>query len=165
MEMGVDAITMVGILPGTAVGMGLSLGVRQSEWSFALEGRGFLSLAEKIDVAPVATSAFVAAAVACPRLGPFFGCVLAEVGTWRFVAKEPGEFNLDESPFLALAVRLGAEWPLSSRLSIHGYAEGIIPAWAATLRRGVSEASVSKRVLWTPLPVGVAFGVGLTVTY
>jgi hypothetical protein len=166
MDIGVGAVTAAGMMPGVAVGMGLSLGVRQSDWSFALEGRGFASLAREIKSVPIATSAFVAAAVVCPRFRPFLGCMLAEVGTWRFVPQEPrGDITPRDAPFLAFATRLGGEWSLSERLSVHGYAEGIVPAWAATLRRGGNGASTSERVLWTPLPVGVAFAVGLTATY
>jgi hypothetical protein len=165
MDVGLGAVTAYGILPGVAVGMGLSLGVRQSDWSFALEGRGFGSLSHKIDNVPIATTAFVAAAVVCPRFRPFFGCVLAEIGTWRFVSEGAVNVIPLESPFLAFAARAGGEWALSDRLSVHGYAEGSVPAWAATLRRDESGASTSERVLWTPRPVGVAFAVGLVATY
>jgi hypothetical protein len=166
MDMGVGAVMAHGILPGVAAGMELSLGVRQSDWSFALEGRGLGSLGQEVGDALVTTSAFVAAAVVCPRIRPFFGCVLAEVGTWRFDAgDETTQFDPGEAPFLAFAARLGGDWPLSERLSLHGYAEGILPAWAAKLRRGENGTSTSERVLWTPLPVGAAFAVGLTATY
>jgi hypothetical protein len=131
----------------------------------ASEGRGFASLAEKVDNIPVATSAFVAAAAVCPHFHPFFACVLAEVGTWRFDARyELNQLDPDEAPFLAFAARLGGDWPLSESLSLHGYAEGILPAWAVKLRRDGRGASTSERAIWTPLPVGAAFAVGLTVT-
>lgn len=138
---GVKAARSMGGLEAAATGTaGRRSQTRTSRWTLRCQGSR--------------CSSSVAAAVVCPRFRPLFGCVLAKVSTWRFVPEKAREnISPREAPFLAFAARFGGEWSLFERLSVHAYAEGIVPAGATTMRRRPSGFSTSDRVLWTPPPV------------
>jgi hypothetical protein len=56
-EVGLGATAGLGITPGIAAGTTLAVGVRWSDWSVAVEGRGLVSLAKEVEGMTLGTTA------------------------------------------------------------------------------------------------------------
>ncbi|WP_441288396.1 hypothetical protein ACSRUE_41595 [Sorangium sp. KYC3313] len=164
LEAGLGATLGLGITPGMAAGMTLSAGARWSEWSVAVEGRGFVALAQEVEAVPVGTRAFTAATVACYRGRLLFGCGLATLGAVRFTPRDPWTMRSRSDVLFGFGARLGAEWPLSGRWSVLGYAEATWIVDDAGLRRRPYDRATPGAVFWTSPPLGGVFGLGITAT-
>jgi hypothetical protein len=166
LEGGVSAVVAFGITPGTAGGMALSIGARSSDWSLGLEARTLGAFSEEMDDVPIATSVFTAAAVGCLHHRLLFACGLAEVGAYRFTAETLVDVGPRDDPLVALAARVGGEWPLSARLFMRGYIDVVEPIRAkAALRRLPHGSTTSARTLWASPPAGIALGLNFTASY
>ncbi|WP_437716301.1 hypothetical protein WMF45_07700 [Sorangium sp. So ce448] len=165
LEAGLGATLGLGITPGAAAGMTLAVGVRRSEWSVAVEGRGLVALAQEVGLVPVGTRAFTAATVACYRGRLLLGCGLATLGAVRFTPRDPWTMRSRSDVLFGFGARLGAEWPLSGRWSVLGYAETTWIVDDAALRRRPYDRATPATVIWTSPPLGTAFGLGITAAY
>ncbi|MGK4007903.1 hypothetical protein WMF31_35130 [Sorangium sp. So ce1036] len=165
LEAGLGAILGLGLTPGAAAGMTLAVGVRRSDWSIALEGRGLVSLAQEEAGVSLGTRAYTTASIACLRGRRLFGCGVATLGVVRFVPKIPWNIISPTQPTLGLGTRLGSEWPLSDRWSAHGYAEVVWIVADAVLRRRVESSDTPGPLTWSSPPLGAAIGVGVTTAY
>ncbi|WP_437971477.1 hypothetical protein WMF04_20170 [Sorangium sp. So ce260] len=165
LEAGLGATLGLGITPGAAAGMTLSLGVRWSDWSVAMEGRGLVSLAHEVEAVPLRTSAFTAAAVACLRGRRLFGCGVATAGVVRFVPRDPWNLVLRDDAMFHFGARLGSDWPLSDRWSAYGFAEATVVAADAVLRRQGDPHESPGALTWSSPPLTAAVGLGITATY
>ncbi|WP_437641383.1 hypothetical protein [Sorangium sp. So ce854] len=164
-EVGLGATVGLGITPGVAAGTTLAVGVRWSDWSVAVEGRGLVSLAKEVEGLPLGMTAFSAATVACLRGRHLFGCGLATLGAVRFVPEDPWNMHLRSKALVGVGVRLGCAWRLSDRWSVNGHAEAIWIAEDAVLRRQVDPAVTPPPLYWTSPPLGAALGLGVTASY
>ncbi|WP_438020911.1 hypothetical protein WMF18_18410 [Sorangium sp. So ce315] len=164
-EAGLGAAVALGITPGVAAGTTLALGVRWSDWSVAVEGRGLVSLAKEVEGLPLGMTAFSAATVACLHGPHLFGCGLATLGAVRFVPEDPWNMRLRSKALVGVGVRLGCAWRLSDRWSVHGHAEAIWIAEDAVLRRQVDPTVAPPPLYWTSPPLGAALGLGVTASY
>ncbi|AUX44302.1 hypothetical protein SOCE26_057660 [Sorangium cellulosum] len=165
LEAGLGATLGLGITPGAAAGMTLAVGVRRSDWSVALEGRGLVSLAREVEGTLLDTTAFTAAALACYRGGPVFGCGLATVGAVRFTPRDPWTMSPRSDALFGFGARLGAEWPLAGRWSARAYAEATWIVNEAVVMRVAHDSATPAPLYWTSSPLGAAFGLGVTATY
>jgi hypothetical protein len=166
MEAELGAVVAFGVTPGIAAGPMLSVKRRWSEVvSAGVEARGLASLSSEVEDIPVATSVFTVAAVLCLHRRPVFGCGLAELGAYRFVPEAPNTIRQSTHPLLAVAARLGVEWPLSGNLAAHGTLDVIRSVADADLSLDPHRGPTSSRSLWASLPVGVALGFGLATTF
>ncbi|KYF63077.1 hypothetical protein BE11_32435 [Sorangium cellulosum] len=145
--------------------MTLSFGVRRSDWSIAVEGRGVVSLAQEVEGILMGTTGFTAATLACYRGGPLFGCGLATLGAVRFSARDPWTMAARSDSVFGLGVRLGTEWPLSRRWSVQGYAEATWMVNEAAFTRVTHDSATPAPLRWTSSPLGAAFGLGVTTSY
>ncbi|XXT24333.1 hypothetical protein WME94_22625 [Sorangium sp. So ce429] len=164
-EAGLGATVGLGSTPGIAAGTTLALGVRWSDWSVAVEGRGLVSLAKEVNGMPLGTTAFTAATVACLRGRHLFGCGLATLGAVRFVPEDSLDMRVRRKTLLGVGARLGSAWRLSDRWSVHGHAEAIWIVEDVSLRRQVDHAATSAPLYWTSPPLGAALGLGVTASY
>ncbi|WP_437925123.1 hypothetical protein WMF37_39755 [Sorangium sp. So ce291] len=165
LEAGLGAILGLGITPGAAAGMTLSLGVRRSDWSIAVEGRGLVALAQEVEAMPVRIRAFTAAAVACHRSQYLFGCAVTTAGVVRFVPRDPWTISSPSQPMVGFGPRLGSAWPLSDRWSAYAYGEAIWIVADAVLRRQKEGNGSLPALSWSSPPAGAALGFGVTATY
>ncbi|WP_044964210.1 MULTISPECIES: hypothetical protein [Sorangium] len=165
LEAGLGATLGLGITPGAAAGMTLAVGIRRSEWSVAVEGRGLVSLEQAVKGMFVDPTAFTAATVGCYRGRLLFGCGLATLGAVRFTPRTPWTMGSRSDTILSFGGRLGAEWPLSSGWSVLGYAEATWIVNDAVLRRGAYDTATPAPLEWTSPPIGTAFGLGITAAY
>ncbi|WP_434046811.1 MULTISPECIES: hypothetical protein [Sorangium] len=165
LEAGLGASLGLGITPGVATGMTLSFGVRRSDWSIAVEGRGLVSLAQEVECTPLGTTAVSAATLACYRGGPLFGCGLATLGAVRFSARDPWTMTARSDSVFGLGARFGSEWPLSRRWSVQGYAEATWMVNEAAFTRVTHASATPAPLRWTSSPLGAAFGLGVTTNY
>ncbi|MDC0681723.1 hypothetical protein [Sorangium atrum] len=165
LEAGLGATLGLGITPGAAAGMTMSVGVRRPDWSVAVEGRGLVSLAKEVEGMRLGTTAFTAATVTCLRGRHLFGCGLATLGAVRFVPEDPWNMRVRSTALFGIGARFGSAWRLSDRWSVHGYAEAIWIVEDALLRRQVDHAVTPAPLYWTSPPLGAAFGLGVTATY
>ncbi|KYF67585.1 hypothetical protein BE04_37330 [Sorangium cellulosum] len=145
--------------------MTLSFGVRRSDWSIAVEGRGLVSLAQGVEGVLVGTTGFAAVTLACYRGGPLFGCGIATLGAVRFSPRDPWTMTSRSDSVFGLGARLGAEWPLSRRWSVQGYAEAIWMVNEAAFTRVTHDSATPAPLRWTSSPLGSVFGLGVTATY
>ncbi|AUX33524.1 MULTISPECIES: hypothetical protein [Sorangium] len=164
-EAGLGATLGLGITPGPAAGMTLSFGVRRSDWSIAVEGRGLVSLAPEVEAMPLGKRAFTAAALACHRGRTLFACGVVTAGVVRFVPRDPWNVLSPTQPLLGIGPRLGAGWPLSDRWSASTYAEAVWIVADAVLRRQKDGREPPAPVSWSSPAIGAAFGFGVTATY
>ncbi|KYF68385.1 hypothetical protein BE15_24910 [Sorangium cellulosum] len=164
-EAGLGATVGLGITPGVAAGTTLALGVRWSDWSVAVEGRGLVSLAKEVEGLPLGMTAFTATTVGCLRGRHLFGCGLATLGAVRFVPEDPWNMRLRSKALVGVGIRLGCAWRLSDRWSVNGHAEAIWIAEDAVLRRHVDPAVTPPPLYWTSPPLGAALGLGVTASY
>ncbi|WP_437311693.1 hypothetical protein [Sorangium sp. So ce388] len=164
-EAGLGATVGLGITPGIAAGTTLVLGVRWSDWSVAVEGRGLVSLAQEVKGMPLETRAFTAATVACLRGRHLFGCGLATLGAVRFVPEDSLNMRVRRKTLVGVGARLGSAWRLSDRWSVHGHAEAIWIVEDVLLRRQVDHAATSAPLYWKSPPLGAALGLGVTASY
>ncbi|KYF79134.1 hypothetical protein BE11_15060 [Sorangium cellulosum] len=164
-EAALGATMGLGITPGVAAGTTLALGVRWSDWSVALEGRGLVSLAKEVEGLPLGMTAFTATTVGCLRGRHLFGCGLATLGAVRFVPEDPWNMRLRSKALVGVGIRLGCAWRLSDRWSVNGHAEAIWIAEDAVLRRHVDPAVTPPPLYWTSPPLGAALGLGVTASY
>ncbi|MGK3959542.1 hypothetical protein WMF38_41665 [Sorangium sp. So ce118] len=165
LEAGLGAILGLGITPGAAAGMTLSLGVRRPDWSIAVEGRGLAALAQEVEAMPFGIRAFTAAAVACHR-GPYlFGCGVATAGVVRFVPRDPWTISSPSQPMVGFGPRLGSAWPLSDRWSAYAYGEAVWIVADAVLRREKDGSESLPALSWASPPVSAALGFGVTAMY
>ncbi|WP_438028508.1 hypothetical protein [Sorangium sp. So ce233] len=165
LEAGLGATLGLGIAPGAAAGMTLSLGVRRSGWSVAIEGRGLVSLAQEVKEMAISTRAFTATGVGCLHGRHLFGCGVASVGFVRFVPRHPWDMTLRDDALFSAGARLGSDWPLSDRWSAHGYAEATAIVADAVLRRQGERREAAGSLTWSSPPVGAALGLGIKATY
>jgi hypothetical protein len=165
LEAGLGAILGLGLTPGAAAGMTLAVGVRRSDWSIALEGRGLVSLAQEEAGVSLGTRAYTTASIACLRGRRLFGCGVATLGVVRFVPDVPWNIISPTQPTLGFGTRLGSEWPLSDRWSAHGYAEVVWIVADAVLRRRGDSSDTPGPLIWSSPPLGAAIGVGVTTAY
>ncbi|AUX42412.1 hypothetical protein SOCE26_038430 [Sorangium cellulosum] len=165
LEAGLGATLGLGIIPGVATGMTLSLGVRRSDWSIAVEGRGLVSLAQEVEGLLMGTTGFTAATLACYRGGPLFGCGLATLGTVRFSPRDPWTMSLRSDSVFGLGARLGTEWPFSRRWSVQGYGEATWMVNEGAFTRVTHDSTTPAPLRWTSSPLGAAFGLGVTAIY
>ncbi|WP_437538136.1 hypothetical protein WME79_19650 [Sorangium sp. So ce726] len=165
LEAGLGATLGLGITPGAAAGMTLSVGVRRSEWSISVEGRALVSMAQEVEAVPIGTSAFTAAALACHRGRFLFGCGVTAVGVLRFVPRDPWTISSPRQPLLGVGARLGSAWSFSDRWSVHGYAEALWNVADAVLRREREANETHPALTWSSPPVGAVFGFGVTTIY
>ncbi|WP_438009677.1 hypothetical protein WME89_13935 [Sorangium sp. So ce321] len=165
LEAGLGATLGLGITPGAAAGMTLSVGVRRSGWSVAIEGRGLVALAQDVEAVPLGASAFTAAAVPCLRGVRLFGCGVATLGVVRFVPRDPWNLALRDDALLGLGARLGSDWPLSDRWFAQGYAEATVVVADAVLRRQGDPRRTPGSLMWSSPPFAAALGLGVTATY
>ncbi|WP_437663860.1 hypothetical protein [Sorangium sp. So ce1182] len=164
-EVGLGATVGLGITPGIAAGTTLALGVRWSDWSVAVEGRGLVSLAKEVKGMPLGTTALTAATVACLRGRHLFGCGLATLGAVRFVPEDSLDMRVRRKTLLGVGARLGSAWRLSDRWSVHGHAEASWIVEDVSLRRQVDHGATSAPLYWTSPPLGAALGLGVTASY
>ncbi|WP_437593739.1 hypothetical protein [Sorangium sp. So ce1000] len=165
LEAGLGATLGLGITPGTAAGMTLAVGVRRPDWSIAVEGRGLVSLAQKVEAVPIGTSAFTAAALACHHGRYLFSCGVTAVGVLRFVPRDPWTISSPRQPLLGVGARLGSAWSFSERWSVHGYAEALWNVADPVLRRERGGGETHPALTWSSPPVGAVFGFGVTTIY
>ncbi|WP_437631639.1 hypothetical protein [Sorangium sp. So ce854] len=165
LEAGLGASVGLGITPGVATGMTLSLGVRRSDWSIAVEGRGLVSMDTVVAGTPLGTTAVSAATLACYRGGLLFGCGLATLGAVRFTPRDPWTMRPRSDAVFGFGARLGAELPLSLRWSAQGYAEAAWIVNEAALLRAAHGSATPAPLRWTSSPLGAVFGLGVTATY
>ncbi|HTN91574.1 MAG TPA: hypothetical protein VL242_48235 [Sorangium sp.] len=165
LEAGLGATLGLGITPGAAAGMTLSVGVRRSGWSVAIEGRGLVALAQRVEAVPLGVSAFTTAAVPCLRGVRLFGCGVATLGVVRFVPRDPWNLALRNDALLGLGARLGSDWPLSDRWFAQGYAEATVVVADAVLRRQGDPRKSPGSLMWSSPPFAAAIGLGVTATY
>lgn len=164
-ETGLGTNLGLGITPGIAAGVTLAAGARWSDWSAAVEGRGFVSLGKEVKGAFVDTTAFSAGPVVCYRGRLLFGCGLATLGAVRFTPREPWTMRSRSDALFGFGARLGAEWPLSGTWSVLGYAEAIWLVDDAELRRSAYDSARPTPLRWTSPPLGGALGLRITATY
>ncbi|WP_437493240.1 hypothetical protein WME75_20150 [Sorangium sp. So ce1014] len=164
-EAGLGATVGLGITPGVAAGTTLALGVRWSDGSVAVEGRGLVSLAEEVADMDIRTTAFTVATVACLRGHFMFGCGLGTVGAVRFVPQDPWNMHVRSKTLLGIGARLGSAWPLSDRWSVHGHAEAAWIVEDALLRRQSDGSEAPAPPSWSSAPLAAALGLGITATY
>lgn len=164
-EAGLGATVGLGITPGIAAGTTLAVGVRWSDWSVAVEGRGLVSLAEEVADMDISTTAFTVATVACRRGHFMFGCGLGTVGAVRFVPQDPWNMHVRSKTLLGIGARLGSAWPLSDRWSVHGHAEAIWIVEDALLRRQSDGSEAPAPPSWSSPPLAAALGLGITAAY
>ncbi|WP_437666932.1 hypothetical protein [Sorangium sp. So ce1182] len=165
LEAGLGATLGLGITPGAAAGMTLSVGVRRSGWSFAIEGRGLVALAQEVKEMTISTRAFTATGVGCLHDHHLFGCGVATVGLVRFVPGHPWDMTLRDDPLFSAGARLGSDWPLSDRWSARVYAETTAIVADAVLRRQGGRRDTAGSLTWSSPPIGAALGLGITATY
>ncbi|WP_437828799.1 hypothetical protein [Sorangium sp. So ce1153] len=165
LEAGLGAILGLGITPGAAAGMMLSLGVRRSDWSIGVEGRGLVALAQEVEAMPIGIRAFSAAAVACHRGQYLFGCGVTTVGVVRFVPRDPWTISSPSQPMVGVGPRLGSAWPLSNRWSAYAYGEAVWIVADAVLRRKKDGSESPPALSWSSPPVSAALGFGVTAIY
>ncbi|MGK3993766.1 hypothetical protein [Sorangium sp. So ce1024] len=165
LDVGLGATVGLGITPGVAAGTTLAVGVRWSDWSVAVEGRGLVSLAKEVEGLPLGMTAFSAATVACLHGRHLFGCGLATLGAVRFVPEDPWNMRLRSKALVGAGVRFGCAWWLSDRWSVNGHAEAIWIAEDVVLRRQVDPAVTPPPLYWTSPPLGAALGLGVTASY
>ncbi|XXY53183.1 hypothetical protein WME91_18815 [Sorangium sp. So ce269] len=165
LEAGLGGILGLGITPGAAAGMTLSLGVRRSDWSIGVEGRGLVALAQEVRTVPVGIRAFTAAALACHRGQYLFGCAVTTVGVVRFVPRDPWTISSPSQPMVGVGPRLGSAWPLSDRWSAYAYAEAVWIVADAVLRREKDGSESPPALSWSSPPAGAALGFGVTAMY
>ncbi|WP_437932175.1 hypothetical protein WMF37_23995 [Sorangium sp. So ce291] len=165
LEAGLGATVGLGITPGVAAGTTLALGVRWSDWSVAVEGRGLVSLSTEVKGMPLGTTALTAATVACLRGRHLFGCGLATLGAVRFVPEDSLNMRVRRKTLVGVGARLGSAWRLSDRWSVHGHAEAIWIVEDVLLRRQVDHAVTPAPLYWTSPPLGAALGLGVTASY
>ncbi|WP_437841142.1 hypothetical protein [Sorangium sp. So ce1153] len=164
-EAGLGATVGLGITPGIAAGTTLALGVRWSDWSVAVEGRGLVSLAKEVEGTPLEMTAFTAATVTCLRGRHLFACGLATLGAVRFIPEEPWNMRVRRKTLVGVGARLGSAWRLSDRWSVHGHAEAIWIVEDVLLRRQVDHAATSAPLYWKSPPLGAALGLGVTASF
>ncbi|KYF86761.1 hypothetical protein BE17_12400 [Sorangium cellulosum] len=164
-EAGLGATVGLGITPGIAAGTTLALGVRWSDWSVAVEGRGLVSLAKEVEGTPLEMTAFTAATVTCLRGRHLFACGLATLGAVRFIPEEPWNMRVRRKTLVGVGARLGSAWRLSDRWSVHGHAEAIWIVEDVLLRRQVDHAATSAPLYWNSPPLGAALGLGVTASF
>ncbi|XXT17000.1 hypothetical protein WME94_42890 [Sorangium sp. So ce429] len=165
LEAGLGAILGLGITPGAAAGMTLSLGVRRSDWSIAVEGRGLVALAQEVQTVPVGIRAFTAAAVACHRGEYLFGCAVTTAGVVRFVPRDPWTISSPSQPMVGFGPRLGSAWPLSGRWSAYAYGEAVWIVADSVVRRKTDGSGSLPALSWASPPVAAALGFGVTAMY
>ncbi|XXY20791.1 hypothetical protein WME88_14280 [Sorangium sp. So ce216] len=165
LEAGLGATLGLGITPGAAAGMTLSVGVRRSGWSVAIEGRGLVALAQEVKEMAISTRAFTAAGVGCLHGHHLFGCGVATVGFARFVPGHPWDMTVRDDALFSAGARLGSDWPLSDRWSARVYAEVTAIVADAVLRRQGGPRDTAGSLTWSSPPTGAALGLGITATY
>ncbi|WP_437738068.1 hypothetical protein [Sorangium sp. So ce1335] len=164
-EAGLGATVGLGITPGVAAGTTLALGVRWSDWSVAVEGRGLVSLAKEVADMRIRTTAFTVSSLACVRGRPLFGCGLATLGAVRFVPENPWNMRVRRKALFGVGARLGSAWPLSERWSAYGYVEAHWIVEDALLRRQGDGGETAPPVSWSSPPLAAALGLGVTALY
>ncbi|XXX82211.1 hypothetical protein WMF30_25975 [Sorangium sp. So ce134] len=164
-EAGLGATAGLGITPGIAAGTTLAVGVRWSDWSIAVEGRGLASLSKEIADMDISTTAFTVAAVACRRGQLMFGCGLGAAGAVRFVPRDPWNMRVRSKALLGMGARLGSAWPLSDMWSVHGHFEAIWIVEDALLRRQGDGSKTPASPSWSSPPLAAALGLGFTAMY
>ncbi|MGK4002089.1 hypothetical protein WMF31_05660 [Sorangium sp. So ce1036] len=165
LQAGLGATLGLGITPGTAAGVTLAVGVRRSDWSIAVEGRGLVSLAQEVKDMALSARAFTAAGVGCLHGRHLFGCGVATGGFVRFVPRHPWHMTERDDALFSIGARLGSAWALSDRWSVHGYAEASAIVADAVLRRQGKRRETAGAFTWSSPPVGAALGLGITATY
>lgn len=145
--------------------MTLSFGVRRSDWSIAVEGRGLVALAQEVKGILIGTAGFTAVTLACYRGGPLFGCGLVTLGAVRFSPRDPWTMRSRSDSVFGLGARLGTEWPLSRTWSVQGYAEATWMVNEAAFTRVTHDSAAPAPLRWTSSPLSAAFGLGITTSY
>lgn len=165
LEAGLGATLGLGIAPGAAAGMTLSIGARRPDWSVAVEGRALVSLAQEVKEMTISTRAFTAAGVGCLHGHHLFGCGVATAGFVRFVPRHPWDMTVRDDRLFSVGARLGSAWAFSDRWSAHGYAEASAIVADAVLRRQGGHREIAGSIRWSSPPVAAALGLGVTATY
>ncbi len=104
--------------------------------------------------AHLASALFVVAMAPCAHYGRAFACGLGEAGwlqAWGWGVEEPASSG---APFVALGARVGAEWPIGSRLFVRVHADGL-----ANLER--ANLVLDGQIPWQVPPAGGVLGLGV----
>jgi hypothetical protein len=101
----------------------------------------------------------------CLRGGLLFACGRLEVGALWADPDDAFKVRPDTAPVFELAVRLGAEQPLSERVALSGYLDLLGVVTHAVLRLEDDLAGEADLVLWASSHYAAAIGVGVLAAF
>jgi hypothetical protein len=164
-RLGLTPLIALGITPNAAGGVAWSLEGRWPGWSLAFEGRALRSLSPEVGHVGVSMSYLGSGVALCLRGDLLFGCGRLEVGALWADPDAPFKVRPEAAPVFGLAVRLGAEQPLSERVALSGYVDLLGVVTHAVLRLEADRAGEADRLLWELSHGAAAIGVGVLAAF
>jgi hypothetical protein len=135
---GLDALGVVGVEPGLAVGGAAFVGVRGRTASASLEVRADApaSAASKVGPGRVRAWSLQAAFVPCARYRDASLCAVGVVGLLDGQSTGVTDPGADSGLFVSAGARVGFDWPLSETLSLRTHLDATIDLRRAHLQIG-----------------------------
>jgi hypothetical protein len=160
LDLGLDALGVVGAEPGPAVGGAAFVGLRGRVVSASLEvgGDAPASAASRGSPGRVRAWSLQATVVPCLRFGDASLCALGVLG--QLYARSTGitDPRANSTPFVAAGARVGFDWPLSERFSLRTHLDATMDLRRVRLEIGGADA-------WTAPLVAAAAAAGVAAHF
>jgi hypothetical protein len=162
---GVDVLGAFGLVPAMAPGLSVFGRVGERPWSVALELHGdapeSASRPAELGGGRVEARLFAAAIVPCFHLGPVVVCTVGTAGALEAAGLDVRPAHSRTTPFGATGVRLGVEWPLTTRFAVRARGDGLVNLSPATLALGQD----GQTSVWSAPRLAGTVGVGLLAQF
>lgn len=160
LDLGLDALGVLGVEPGPAVGGAAFVGLRGRVVSASVEvgGDAPASAASRGSPGRVRAWSLQATVVPCLRFGEASLCAVGVLG--QLYARSTGitDPRANSTPFVAAGARVGFDWPLSERFSLRTHLDATMDLRRVRLEIGGADA-------WTAPLVAAAAAAGVAAHF
>jgi hypothetical protein len=151
---GVDGDLTVGVVPSTAPGVALYVGVAWSSASVELEGRWLPTSSLSFQGGTISTSLVSAGLSGCALFGPWGACGVAQAGPFSSSGSGYGQAKEASTWVVSLGARAQWIWVFANPVGLRLHVDGLVNLIRPRLLVNASEA-------WEAPPVALVVGAGL----
>jgi hypothetical protein len=165
-DVGIDALGSVGMVPSPTPGMSIFARGRAKSWSLSIEVRADLpqSMARSVMLGGGRVQSWVASAglAPCFHAGYIDACAVAMLGSIQASGLDIDPRFSKTAVFVATGVRLGVEWPSAARYALRLHVDGVANLHRVRLMLG---QATSGDEVWPAPAFAGTLGIGVVARF